>query len=84
MVSCYGFLRPLPRNGESVSGSQLLTILSQRLGDAILIQTVPSIVWLSAHIPLPPPRITRIAIGITRSIPDTVAVKVTDHGNAWV
>ena len=82
MVRCHGSLHS--HQTASVSESRVLMVLLQYLGDAVLIQTLASIVWLSSYIPLPPPRITRIAIGIKGSISDSVTVKITDHGNAWV
>ena len=82
MVRCYGSLQS--HETVSVGKSQLLTLLSQYLGDAILIQTLPSLIWLSSYISLPPPGITRIAIGFEGPISDSVTIKITDHCNAWV
>lgn len=82
MVRCCGSLHFKVTVSESES--QLLIVLSQYQGDAILVQTVTSIVRLSSYIPLPTPGITRIAIGVKGSISDSVTVKITDHGDAWV
>ena len=82
MVCCYGSLHS--HETASVTESQLLIVPSQYIGDAIIIQTLPFILRLPSYIPLPSPRIARIAIGIEGSISDPVPVKTSGHGNARV